>query len=131
MLTVLQISDHAYLRASERLCVEPEVFALWCAQTRPQWLRVNAYYFVQRNVKVCQEFPLYTHVWEEQSNTWLCLPVSADHCLKTVIDYENREQVVELPKVYPGRSLRKSCPRLARIKAMREERERSRKRKVY
>ena len=79
------ITQHAYARVQERLNVGQATFQQWAEATCPDWIQVNARWCRERQVTVSQFQSLWVTCWTFNQN--LCLVVSADGAIKTVIPF--------------------------------------------
>jgi hypothetical protein len=81
------ISNHAYERAKVRMGLDRPAFDLWVRNTWPDW-EVGVWHTLRDYVK-CTSYDgssLMVCPWSPRKT--LVLPVSPDHCLKTVMYYD-------------------------------------------
>ncbi len=84
----LAISGHAYERARERLGIPFDGFRHWVDATKSGWYVINADFYRAHGLVVSADKFLYHCPW--QPGLHLCLPVSSDAALVTVMAYEPR-----------------------------------------
>jgi hypothetical protein len=86
-LSNLIVTDHAMLRAKERLGLDSIAFLAWVSATSQGWELQNASYFEAQNLKVGRAAFLYRCPFTVTDS--VCVAVSQDHAIKTVMRYED------------------------------------------
>jgi hypothetical protein len=79
------ITEHAYVRAYERLGMHRETFAAWVAVTWRQWIPINAKHLLDRGVKCSAMSVHYIAAWD--FGEALSLTLSDDGAIKTLYPY--------------------------------------------
>jgi hypothetical protein len=80
------ITEHAYLRAGERMKLSRSGFVAWVQATCREWMPVNAGYLIDRELKVSAHDSIhYVSPWTQL--TMLALTLSPDNAIKTVMTY--------------------------------------------
>lgn len=85
----LAVTSHAYERARERLNISIPAFRDWVEATKSSWLCINPDFYRAHGVIVSADKYLYHCPWTPGLH--LCLPVSTDVALVTVMAYEPRD----------------------------------------
>jgi hypothetical protein len=83
----LVTTDHALLRAKERLGLDSGAFHAWVAATSSGWELHDAAYFEAQNLQVGRSAWLYRCPFTVTDS--VCIAVSQDHAIKTVMRYED------------------------------------------
>lgn len=92
---VPHITEHAYRRADERLCMARDPFTAWVAATFADWLPVNAQFLTARGV-VCGQAGNRFYATPWTVGRGVAFALSADHAIKTVMDF--RQEAVSITR---------------------------------
>lgn len=95
MLTrIPQITNHASIRAQERLGLDHLSFGQWVDATWMHWMPVNASFVQERGLRATAKTSFfYVNPWT--SVTSIALALSHDDAIQTVMTYEQDVKIVE------------------------------------